>query len=105
MIVGYPQLVPDEGECAGIPDLSQEEQDAVNAIQQRFDQLLASVARSSGSDFLDVAALTVGHDICADEPWVEGQRGKKGKSLKFHPLAPLQAAIAEELRLLVDPVS
>lgn len=97
VVVGYPRLAPDEGSCGRMPKLDQTELDAVNAIQSHFNELLSRVARSAGADFVDVAELSVGHDICADEPWVTGRARDDRRELAFHPLPPLQEAITEEL--------
>lgn len=101
-VVGYPQLVPDEGQCEAMPDIDQEQQDVANATLNRLNQLLVSVARSAGADFLDVAALSVGHDMCGDEPWVAGDHPDK-KRLRLHPLEPLEQAIADALAAQIRP--
>ena len=41
------------------------------------------------------AAATEGHDICAEDPWVNGAVTDQQRALAFHPFAAEQAAVAE----------
>lgn len=105
-VVGYPQLLPDEGDCGPMPDLDQEQMDLVNGLLAQVNAALEDVADGTGSHFLDVAGLADGHDVCADAPWVAGKDGKgkdgKGKVPRFHPLPPYGAAVAAALATRVD---
>ena len=52
-------------------------------------------------DFLDAYAASAGHDVCSEDPWVNGRRTQAGVALAFHPLAEGQEAIAEALEDLL----
>jgi hypothetical protein len=98
VLVGYPQLTPIEGKCHLLPDLDQDELDAVNAVIERVNAQIQSVARQTGSTFVDVAALTTGHELCSDDPWYSGRTSVEGKSVAYHPKAAEQAAVAKQIK-------
>ena len=62
---------------------------------------LERAADRTGTTYVDVWRASEGHDICADEPWVNGQTGVQGGAIPFHPLPAGQEAIAD---LVVDAV-
>ena len=47
-------------------------------------------------EFVDVAAASEGHDICSDEPWINGDRkDRRTKAAPYHPTPEEQAAVAQ----------
>lgn len=99
VLVGYPKIAPDTGSCRALPDLDQPALDAANSVLEQINSQVQSVARETGAAFLDVAQLSSGHDVCASVPWVE--RTEKTRSIRFHPVAAEQRAVAEALEELV----
>jgi hypothetical protein len=47
-------------------------------------------------------AASAGHDVCADEPWVNGRRTDRDRALAFHPFPEGQEAVAVELAAVLD---
>ena len=58
---------------------------------------MAGGARKAKAEYVDVYALTEGHDICSDDPWIAGRDTVPGQALAFHPFAAEQQAVAEEI--------
>lgn len=99
VVVGYPQIVPASGTCAELP-LDTVEAPFVREVNRRLAQALARGARASGAQYVDMWALSAGHDVCADEPWVAGLM-PVGPGAPLHPYAEHQAAVADALVGLV----
>ena len=62
---------------------------------------LARAAERTDTTYVDVWRASAGHDVCADEPWVNGQQGVQGGAIPFHPLPAGQRAVAD---LVVEAV-
>lgn len=102
-VVGYPQLLPRTGSCAAMPELTQNEVDAVNAAISQLNDHLRAAARAVSGYFIDVAGLSKGHDVCSDDPWVIGKADVEGGAPRFHPRAALNVAIADALATKLTP--
>ena len=50
-------------------------------------------------DYVDTFGPSAGHDICSDDPWINGQATDPSRALAFHPFAAEQEAVA---RLVLD---
>ena len=37
--------------------------------------------------YVDLYALSRGHEVCSDEPWVNGRETDQARALAFHPFA------------------
>lgn len=94
VLVGYPRLVPDSGACADLP-FAPSDYAYGRRVSAALDDALQAAARRAGVTFVDVHALSEGHDICSDEPWVNGARTVRGEALAFHPLAEGMQATAD----------
>ena len=89
LVVGYPQLAPPQGACATLPD------EAFAAFAALATEL-GAVASRTGTTYVDVAAASAGHDVCAGpDAWVNGARPQPGVAAPYHPFASEQAAVAE----------
>ena len=89
LLVGYPQLAPPDRPCAPLPD---EAYAAFAALATELD----AVATRTGSTYVDVAAASAGHDVCAGpDAWVNGGRPQPGVAAPYHPFASEQAAVAQ----------
>lgn len=96
-VIGYPPLLPRSDKCDAMPDLTQNEVDGINAALVQLNGHLRAAALESDGDFVDVAEIARGHDMCADEPWIQGDVIESGQVPRFHPLPQLQQAIADDL--------
>ena len=48
-------------------------------------------------------AASEGHEICSDDPWVNGRQTDQGRALAYHPFAEGQEAVADVvLELLAE---
>lgn len=98
VLVGYPQITPTEGRCRQMPELTQEQLDAVNTLLGQLNGQIRTVARLTGATFVDVADLSTGHELCSDDPWISGKKSVDGESVAFHPRAALQDAVAARMK-------
>jgi hypothetical protein len=101
VLVGYPTITPQAGECDAMPKLEQLGLDAANLVLQSVNHAIRDTARSNGSSVLDVATISAGHELCSGDPWVSGKKSEKGKSVAYHPLAPEQRAVADGLAAML----
>jgi hypothetical protein len=101
VLVGYPKITPDSGPCEALPDLDQPALDAANQLLDQVNREIRSTSRDTGVGYLDVARLSVGHELCSSDPWIEATKEKKGKALRLHPVAAEQSTVAEALATLV----
>ena len=96
VLVGYPRLTDPERSCAGLP-LSAADRRAVARLERRLDDALEAAAQAAGAEFLEVHDASRGHEICSDDPWVNGGLTDPGQALAFHPFAVGQQAVADLL--------
>ena len=95
VLVGYLRLAPSTGRCAQLPfapgdyAFGQRVSRALNAAIER-------AARRTRAEFIDMYAASRGHDVCSEDPWVNGGQTVEGKALAFHPFAEGEAAVAEQ---------
>lgn len=104
VVVGYPRLTPPpEAGCQQFPaQAPQADRDVVNYVLDDLNGKLQSAARQTGSAYVDVAALSEGHELCSSDPWVHTMKDKPGKAVAYHPLEAEQQAVAAELVSLVE---
>jgi lysophospholipase L1-like esterase len=98
LLVGYPQLLTPGHTCAQLP-LAAGDYRYVEQVNRALDQNLQYVARHADATYVDVWRASQGHDICADEPWVNGSHTDRQRAAAFHPFAVEQQAVA---RLVVE---
>jgi hypothetical protein len=97
IVVGYPEIVPREGTCDLLP-LAPGDYEWARRITEGLSRALEAAAAERDLTFIDVAAATEGHDICADEPWIAGVRAPRGRATPWHPY-PEEAMVVAELIL------
>ena len=100
IVVGYPQIVPAEGGCPELP-LAPRDYPFAREVNQRLAAALESGARKAEAEYVDMWAISEGHDVCADEPWVAGLKPVK-PAIALHPYAEHQAAVADALVELIE---
>ncbi len=101
VVVTYPQLVPARGTCDELP-LATGDYPYAREVNAALSSALARGGRRAGADVVDVLALSDGHDVCSEEPWVNGRVTDGGRALAFHPLAVEQQAVADALVGIVE---
>ena len=95
LVVGYPQLAPATGGCPDLLPLTSGDVPFAREVNHGLTDNLARAAARTDTTFVDVWRASAGHDICADEPWVNGQEAQQGGAIPFHPLPAGQQAIAD----------
>jgi hypothetical protein len=100
VLVGYPKITPDAGSCDALPELDQPGLDAANQLLDEINREIRSAARDTGAGFLDVARISVGHELCSGDPWIAKPEGKKGAT-DYLPRPAEQSAVADALATLV----
>ena len=95
VLVGYPQLVPPEGYCPGLP-LAHGDYEYVRELMVDLGGLMEEAADSAGVHYVDLLEPSEGHDICAgDEAWVNGVVTDPERATGLHPFAEEQQAVAD----------
>lgn len=97
LVVGYPDILPTEGTCkaVGVPA------DVLAPVADVAGLLNASLrrgARAAGASYVDMAAVSDGHDVCAKgRAWVNGPKLRIGVAAPFHPKVNGMRAVATEV--------
>ncbi|QIG46223.1 SGNH/GDSL hydrolase family protein [Nocardioides anomalus] len=94
LLVGYPQPVPESGTCPILP-LAAGDYAYVRSVTEALNAALEKAAQDNDATYVDVAAASAGHDICAgDQAWVNGSQTDLTRAIAFHPFAEEQQAVA-----------
>ena len=96
LLVGYLRLVPDRGSCGRLP-LAKGDYAEGRRISRVLDRALAQAARRAAVRFVDMYDASRGHDVCSDEPWVNGRTTYQERALAYHPFAAGMRADAEQV--------
>ncbi len=94
VVVGYPDLLPTSGSCPDLVPLAEGDYPLLNEVTHRLSDALQTQAAAQGFDFLDLRGPSRGHDICSDDPWVNGVQVADDGTIPFHPFAAEQRAVA-----------
>jgi lysophospholipase L1-like esterase len=96
-VVGYPDILPTEGTCAAVgapPELL----GPVTDVAGLLNDSLRKGARAAGATYVDMEAVSEGHDVCAKgRAWVNGPRLRAGIAAPFHPKINGMRAVASEV--------
>jgi lysophospholipase L1-like esterase len=103
---GYPSVIGDPADdCARAAGLDQDERAWIGYdLLPAFNSAISDAAQAAGISFADITRATAGHEICADDNWINGLRpgddilGVIGNE-SFHPNQRAHDAIA---RFFVD---
>ncbi len=95
VVVGYPRMLPDSGVCRALP-IREADLGTVNRVEEALNGSLRGAARTAGATYVDLAAASEGHDVCAgDQAWVNGAETLLGRAAAFHPFASGMQGAAE----------
>ena len=98
LVVGYPQIISADSRCAQLP-LAAGDYAYGEKVNLAMTEVLRSAAKATGSTYVDVWAASQGHDICSDDPWINGAATDQKRAAAYHPFAAEQVAVAN---LVVD---
>jgi lysophospholipase L1-like esterase len=94
LVVGYPQIVSPGNACSKLP-LARGDYAYVAGINVALNTMLEKAASATRSTYVDVARASRGHDLCADDPWVNGSVTDQKRAAAYHPFAEEQVAVAD----------
>lgn len=96
-VVGYPDILPAEGACRAV-GASAEVLGPVTEVAGLLNDSLAKGAEAAGASYVDMEAVSEGHDVCAKgRAWVNGPRFRAGVAAPFHPKINGMRAVASEV--------
>ncbi len=95
LLVGYPQIIPSEGTCRPRLPLAVGDYAYTRDLNLRLARAVRNGGVSAGAEYVDLVSASQGHDICAEEPWVAGIRGKDNRAAGLHPYPAEQEAVAD----------
>jgi len=96
-VVGYPDILPAEGTCRAV-GASADVLGPVTEVAGLLNDSLAKGARAAGASYVDMEAVSEGHDVCAKgRAWVNGPRFRPGVAAPFHPKINGMRAVASEV--------
>lgn len=94
VLVSYPTVLPASGTCdtLGITD---EMANTTRQVAGKLEAATLAAAEQSGATYVDMAAISIGHDACSATPWVNG--AGRGGGTPFHPNAAGAKATAQAI--------
>lgn len=95
LVVGYPQILPATGTCPDLMPLATGDFAYARRVLVGLVDAVEQGAKAAHGEYVDLFPATAGHDICADDPWINGQHTDTSRALAFHPFAAEQAKAAE----------
>lgn len=95
IVVNYPQFVPTTGTCPDRLPLAPGDYPYVLSINKALSDAVSAGGEAAGAEMIDAYTASKGHDICADEPWVNGIETQADAALALHPFLAEQQAVAE----------
>ena len=98
LVVGYPDMFPQQGGCWPAVPITAGDVAYLRGIEAQINGMLAQAAAVAGDTFVDTYTPTTGHDFCQDAR-VRDVEGLLPGSLTapFHPNARGQAAMADAI--------
>lgn len=101
IFVGYPRVLPDQGDCPAQLPLPPLALARVRSTGLMVNRALERVATKAGAEFVDMYAASRGHDICSEDPWVNGKKAIRDKAEAFHPYKAYHQAVAAKIVALL----
>jgi len=95
-VVGYPDILPQQGNCYPRMPLTTGDVAYLNGIEAALNAMLQAEAAAHGATFVDTFTASVGHDACQPESvrWVEPIIPGTIEGFPVHPNAAGEAADA-----------
>ncbi len=95
IVVNYPQFVPSKGSCPERLPLAPGDYPFVLSINKALSDAVTAGGKAGGAEIVDAYTASKGHDICSDEPWVNGIETQANAALALHPFLAEQTAVAD----------
>ncbi|MDN4160896.1 SGNH/GDSL hydrolase family protein [Nocardioides abyssi] len=94
VVVGYPEIVPADGTCPDLLPLAAGDYPFAARMARLLAQVQERAAAAVDVPYVDLYAASDGHDVCSDDPWVNGRVTSAATALAYHPLKVEQEAVA-----------
>lgn len=94
VVVGYPQIIPQQGTCPILLPLADGDYRYTRQVNQRLTDALRHAAQANKVSYVDIWTASRGHDICGRDPWINGQFPDPVRGQSYHPFGNEQTAIA-----------
>ena len=94
LVLGYPQIVPESGTCADLA-LADGDYAFARTVNEDLNRAVEEAAGDTQAEYVDLWEPSAGHDICGDEPWINGRVTSASRALAYHPPAVEQRAVAD----------
>jgi lysophospholipase L1-like esterase len=91
LVVGYPQIFPDEGWCRGF---TAPEVEDMNELTVALDDTISAAAAADGVRYVPTISAFNGHDLCSDDPYVVAPYSLSSPLGWFHPNVEGQKILA-----------
>ncbi|TSD93389.1 SGNH/GDSL hydrolase family protein [Gordonia rubripertincta] len=103
LVVGYPAVYPQQGNCPGRNPFSAPDTAFLDRLEVELNTMLKTQAQSAGVDFVDTYGPSVGHDSCKPQStrWVEPYTNPIG-ALRLHPNAKGHQQVAKAVLAALD---
>ncbi|MDP2772051.1 MAG: SGNH/GDSL hydrolase family protein, partial [Nocardioides sp.] len=102
VLVTYPKFLPTYGVCPDLVPLAKGDYAYVREVNLALVEAQRAGAEAGGAEVIDAYAASDGHDICSDQPWVNGIDTDPSRALAFHPFPEQQRAVADLLLELLE---
>ena len=102
VVATYPTILPTSNVCMRL-GLTDEQASLMRPVGESLAEITRVAANEAGATLVDMATLSVEHDVCSAEPWVNGPYPKTGTGFAFHPtFAGAQATAHAIFRRIVE---
>lgn len=102
VVVPYPKLLPTSGAtCPARVSFATGDYAYVDEVVRQLNSAIRRAAQSHGASYVDLYRASEGHDVCADEPWINGIAPAEDGTFPLHPLLAGQEAVATLVEDLV----
>lgn len=102
LLVGYLRIVPDAADCSVLP-MSEKNRGEAMKVEVAMTDAQRDAARTADVEFVDVRAMSEGHDACAGKSsWVNGTAGTVSDGAILHPNKAGMRAVARMVLETVD---
>ncbi len=109
IFVDYVAILPTKGACPSRSPLTEAHIAQFNAVATRLSTITADVAKSTGAILVRTSALSAGHDMCAEDPWVAPYvlptSPQAFGPAPYHPNLKAMKAIAAAIDAMLGPPS
>ena len=95
IVVTYPQLLPDDRACPDRITIAPGDYAYVNEVNKALSDAVRDGALAGDAEYVDVYRASSGHDICSEEPWVNGNANDPTRAASYHPFEAEQQAVAK----------